>query len=75
LPTIIAGNVTLMLAEEATAFFHSDEFRANPVGVFVTPETLLEEWEAGKPWEEIRKRPPLPAGMTPLDMRKEREWR
>jgi len=59
-------------AEESTAFFHSDEFRENPIGTWVDPDKLRADWEAGVPWEEIRKRPPMPAGMSIMDMRKER---
>ena len=57
---------------EAEAFFTSPEFTANPIGVFVDPDELRAQWEAGVPWEEIRLRPPLPAGKSPLDMRQER---
>jgi catechol 2,3-dioxygenase-like lactoylglutathione lyase family enzyme len=58
--------------EGTHAFFHSKEFAENPIGVFVDPDKLRADWEGGKPWEEIRKRPPMPPGMTPADMRKER---
>ena len=59
--------------ESTHAFFHSKEFAENPIGVFVDPDKLRADWEAGVPWEEIRKRPPMPAGKTMADMRIERK--
>ena len=57
--------------EETTAFFQSEEFAENPIGVFVDPDSLRAAWEAGLSWEEIRRRPPLPEGKTVADMRLE----
>jgi catechol 2,3-dioxygenase-like lactoylglutathione lyase family enzyme len=57
--------------EETTAFFQSEEFAENPIGVFVDPDNLRAAWEAGVSWEEIRRRPPLPEGKTVADMRVE----
>ena len=37
------------------------------------PDKLRADWEAGVPWEEIRKRPPMPEGKTMADMRIERK--
>ena len=58
--------------EDTHAFFHSKEFADNPIGVFVDPDKLRADWEADLPWEEIRKRPPMPEGKTMADMRVER---
>jgi hypothetical protein len=57
--------------EETTAFFQSEEFAENPIGVFVDPDNLRAAWEAGVSWEEIRRRPPLPEGKSVADMRVE----
>lgn len=59
-------------AEEADAFFNGAEFAANPIGVLIDPDRLRADWEAGLPWTEIRRRPPLPPGATVADMRAER---
>jgi catechol 2,3-dioxygenase-like lactoylglutathione lyase family enzyme len=58
--------------EDTHAFFHSQEFADNPIGVFVDPDKLRADWEAGIAWEEMRKRPPMPVGKTMADMRIER---
>ena len=55
------------------AFFHSQGFAENPIGVLVEPDDLRTAWESGVPWEDIRRRPPLPAGVMPVDMQKERK--
>ena len=57
--------------EEANAYFTSPEFAENPIGVIFDPEQLIREWEAGVPVENLVRRPPLPPGKTPLDMRAE----
>lgn len=59
--------------EESNAFFHSQGFAENPIGVLVEPDDLRTTWESGVPWEDIRRRPPLPAGVMPVDMQKERK--
>ncbi|PNP97995.1 hypothetical protein A8G00_21280 [Sphingobium sp. SA916] len=58
--------------EESNAFFHSEAFAQNPIGVLVEPDALRAAWEGGVSWEEIRQRPPLPMGAQPRDMQKER---
>ena len=35
--------------EEASAWFHSEAFRANPIGVEFDPDVLLEKFRAGTP--------------------------
>jgi len=57
---------------ELHAYFQSREFADNPIGVIFDPERLVRDYEAGVPMAELVRRPPLPAGVTPLDMRRER---
>jgi catechol-2,3-dioxygenase len=54
-------------AEEANDFMRV-HFAENPIGILFDPEELIKRYEAGVPLEELRERPPLPAGKTPLDM-------
>jgi catechol 2,3-dioxygenase-like lactoylglutathione lyase family enzyme len=54
-------------AEEATQFMRAN-FAENPIGILFEPEELMRRFEAGEPLESLRRRPPLPAGKTPLDM-------
>jgi catechol 2,3-dioxygenase-like lactoylglutathione lyase family enzyme len=60
--------------EGRNAFFYSDAFAKNPIGVIVSPDELIRQWESGVPWETIRARPSLPSGKTPMDMREERQF-
>lgn len=55
--------------EEVSEFFASPEFSSNPIGVKFDPEELIKSYEAGTPDAELKKRPQLPQGMTPADMR------
>lgn len=45
--------------EDATAFFYSDAFAENPIGVEFDPDELLRRFEAGEPAEELRRRPDI----------------
>ncbi len=56
---------------EAHAFFTSPEFAENPIGVIFDPEQLIVDYEAGVPYADLVRRPPLPPGKTPMDMRAE----
>ena len=56
---------------EANAYFTSADFAENPIGVIFDPEELIREYEAGRPYEDLIRRPPLPPGKTPMDMRAE----
>jgi hypothetical protein len=58
--------------EELHAYFASRDFAENPIGVLFDPERLIRDYEAGVPLVELVRRPPLPEGATPLDMRRER---
>jgi catechol-2,3-dioxygenase len=53
--------------QEAEAFMAAN-LADNPVGILFEPEELFARFEAGAPFEELRRRPPLPAGKTPADM-------
>ncbi|MGD9944378.1 MAG: VOC family protein [Burkholderiaceae bacterium] len=55
--------------EEAARFFDSEEFARNPIGVKIDPQALIRDFEAGVPLHELLRRPPLPPGTTPADMR------
>lgn len=43
--------------EAAAAYFDSDAFRENPIGVRFDPEDLVKAFEAGVPEEELMRRP------------------
>lgn len=43
--------------EDATAFFYSDQFADNPIGVEFDPAELLERLNAGEPEENLKYRP------------------
>jgi catechol 2,3-dioxygenase-like lactoylglutathione lyase family enzyme len=58
--------------DEANAYFTSRDFAENPIGVLFDPEALIRDYEAGVAFEELVRRPPLPPGTTPMDMRAER---
>lgn len=53
---------------EAKAYMASDAFTSNPIGVMYDPEDLLRRFKAGEPADSLVRRPPLPAGKTPMDM-------
>jgi catechol-2,3-dioxygenase len=52
---------------EADAFVAA-HLHENPVGIIIDPDELIARHEAGVPFEELRRRPALPAGKTPADM-------
>jgi catechol 2,3-dioxygenase-like lactoylglutathione lyase family enzyme len=56
---------------EAHAYFTGPDFAENPIGVIFDPEELIRDYEAGRVFEDLVRRPPLPPGKTPLDMRAE----
>jgi catechol 2,3-dioxygenase-like lactoylglutathione lyase family enzyme len=58
-------------ADEAHAYLEGPDFAANPIGVIFDPEALILDYEAGLALGDLVRRPPLPAGKTPLDMRAE----
>jgi hypothetical protein len=43
--------------DAAAAYFDSDAFRDNPIGVLFDPEELVKAFEAGVPEEELMRRP------------------
>ena len=55
-------------AEECQAYFQSQAFAENPVGVTYDPEELCRRYEAGEPISELLRIPPMPEGKTPWDM-------
>jgi catechol 2,3-dioxygenase-like lactoylglutathione lyase family enzyme len=55
-------------AEECQAYFRSQAFADNPVGVTYDPEELCRRYEAGEPIAELLRIPPMPEGRTPWDM-------
>jgi catechol-2,3-dioxygenase len=55
-------------ADETNRWIRSGEFAANPIGIVFDPDELLARYRAGEPIESLTKRPPLPEGMTPLEM-------
>jgi catechol 2,3-dioxygenase-like lactoylglutathione lyase family enzyme len=57
--------------DEAHAYLTGPAFAENPIGVIVDPEQLIRDFEAGVAFDELIRRPPLPPGKTPLDMRAE----
>jgi Glyoxalase/Bleomycin resistance protein/Dioxygenase superfamily len=54
-------------ADEATHFMHA-HFAENPIGILFDPEDLIARYEAGETLEQLRERPRLPSGKTPIDM-------
>lgn len=54
-------------AAEADAYM-AENFAENPIGIIFDPEELMARYEAGVPMTELRKRPKLPSGVSPLDM-------
>ena len=57
--------------DEAHAYLTGPDFAENPIGVIFDPEQLIREYEAGRSFDDLVRRPPLPAGKTPMDMRAE----
>lgn len=45
--------------EEATAFFYSEAFAENPIGVEFDPEELIRRLKAGEPEEDVKRRPDI----------------
>jgi catechol 2,3-dioxygenase-like lactoylglutathione lyase family enzyme len=58
--------------DEAHAYFTGPDFAENPIGVIFDPEQLIRDYEAGLAFDDLVRRPPLPPGKTPMDMRAER---
>jgi catechol 2,3-dioxygenase-like lactoylglutathione lyase family enzyme len=56
---------------EAHAYLTGPAFAENPIGVIFEPEQLIRDYEAGVAFDELIRRPPLPPGKTPMDMRAE----
>lgn len=54
--------------DEGKAYMRSEAFASNPIGVMYDPEDLLRRFKAGEPDASLLRRPPLPAGKTPMDM-------
>jgi len=59
---------TMPTAESIDAWMRGDEFAANPIGIVFDPDDLLARYRAGEPLQALVARPPLPEGMTPLEM-------
>lgn len=56
--------------EDATAFFYSEAFAENPVGVEFDPDELLRRLKAGEPEEALKKRPDIGArGLKDIKLR------
>jgi catechol 2,3-dioxygenase-like lactoylglutathione lyase family enzyme len=43
--------------EDATAFFYSEAFAENPIGVEFDPDELVRRFEAGEPEDDLKRRP------------------
>lgn len=54
--------------EGTERFFASGAYEENFMGIVFDPESMIADYEAGRPLEEITARPKLPEGMTPWDM-------
>jgi catechol 2,3-dioxygenase-like lactoylglutathione lyase family enzyme len=57
--------------DQAHAYFTGPDFADNPIGVIFDPEQLIRDYEAGRSFDDLVRRPPLPPGKTPMDMRAE----
>jgi hypothetical protein len=58
-------------ADEGQAYLLGPDFATNPIGVIYDPEQLIHDYEAGVALDDLVRRPPLPPGMSPMDMRTE----
>ncbi len=54
-------------AEEAHVFMHSDAFAANPIGVEIDPDALLEKYKRGVPVETLLVQPEGPMSQIPRE--------
>ena len=54
-------------AAEAHAYMHSDSFAANPVGVEIDPNSLLEKYKSGVPIETLLVQPDGPMSQIPAE--------
>ena len=55
---------------DATAFFYSNAFAENPVGVEFDPEDLLARFKAGEPEADLKRRPNAgPKGLNDIKLR------
>ena len=57
--------------DEARAYFTGPDFAENPIGILFDPEQLICDYEAGRSLDDLVRRPALPPGKTPMDMRVE----
>ena len=57
--------------DEAHAYLKGPEFAENPIGVIFDPEQMIRDYEAGRAFDDLVRRPQLPPGKTPMDMRAE----
>ena len=57
--------------DEAHAYLTGPDFAENPIGVLFDPEQLIRDYESGLAFHDLVRRPPLPPGKTPMDMRAE----
>src|SRR3546814_6456525 len=58
--------------EDATAFFYSEAFAENPVGVEFDPDELLRRLRAGEPEEDLKRRPDVgKRGLADIKLRSE----
>jgi catechol 2,3-dioxygenase-like lactoylglutathione lyase family enzyme len=70
-----ANNIELQIdnydsIDDATAFFYSDAFAENPVGVEFDPEVLLARLKAGEPEADLKRRPNAgPKGLSDIKLR------
>jgi catechol 2,3-dioxygenase-like lactoylglutathione lyase family enzyme len=56
--------------EDSTAFFYSEEFAENPIGVEFDADELLRRLRAGEPERELKKRPRVGArGLSDIKLR------
>jgi catechol-2,3-dioxygenase len=53
--------------EEANSFMLSDAFAANPIGIEIDPEALLDEYRSGRPMEKFLVQPEGPVSQIPVE--------